>query len=129
LELVGERWTLLIVRDAIFRGFTRYSELQRSLPIAPIFENGGAAKTGEHSEYRLTDKGRDLAKVVIALTAWGDKWIGPGPIEYFHEECGGPVKQQLICSTCGVVRDASAIAVRRPAARSPRRPRRRALTR
>lgn len=138
LELVGERWTLLIVRDAIFRGFTRYSELQRSLPIAPnilarrlerlvaegIFDNGGAAKTGEHSEYRLTDKGRDLAKVVIALTAWGDKWIEPGPIEYFHEECGGPVKQQLICSTCGVVRDASAIAVRRPAPRSARRPRR-----
>ena len=136
LELVGERWTLLIVRDAIFRGYTRYSEFQRSLAIAPnilarrlerlvaegILENAEAATT-EHSEYRLTDKGHDLANVVIALTAWGDAWIEPGPIEYFHAECGGRVEQQLICRTCGVVRDARAIAVRRPDPRSARRPR------
>ncbi|MFL5640181.1 MAG: winged helix-turn-helix transcriptional regulator [Gemmatimonadaceae bacterium] len=136
LELVGERWSLLILRDAIFRGYTRYSEMQRSLDIAPnilarrlerlvdegILDDGGG-KAGEHSEYRLTEKGRDLAKVVIALTAWGDKWIEPGPIEYFHEECGGAVEQHLVCRKCGEVHKASAVAVRRPKSRRSRRQR------
>jgi DNA-binding HxlR family transcriptional regulator len=115
LEIVGERWSLLIIRDALFKGVTRFSEFQRGLGIAPnilakrleafvaegIFEmRGGDA---EHQEYVLTRKGADLMPVIIALSAWTDRWAAPNgaPIVYKHKECGGRVTQALQCSKCG----------------------------
>jgi hypothetical protein len=51
----------------------------------------------------LTEKGHDLAAVIIALTAWGDEWAAPGgpPVIFQHQSCGGQVTQQLHCPGCG----------------------------
>ena len=116
LEIVGERWSLLIVRNAMFAGTTRFTDFQRGLGIAPniltkrltefveagIFEarqNDG----GKHAEYVLTRKGRDLQPVILALTEWGDRWVAPGtrPITYVHDGCGGRVTLRTECTRCG----------------------------
>jgi DNA-binding HxlR family transcriptional regulator len=119
LEIVGERWSLLIVRDAIFRRTTRFSEFQRNLGIAPnilasrldgfveagLMEARRYSDQHDHSEYVLTKKGLDLQPVIIALTAWGDRWAAPQgpPIVYQHEGCGGRIRQQLSCTVCRAV--------------------------
>lgn len=116
LEIVGERWSLLIIRNAMFAGSTRFTEFQRKLGIAPNilssrldrFVAAGLMKTqpvtGEHEtrEYVLTPQGLDLQPVIIALTEWGDRWVAPDgpPIIYEHENCGGEVSQQLSCDNC-----------------------------
>jgi DNA-binding HxlR family transcriptional regulator len=137
LEVVGERWSLLIIRDAMFRGSTRFTEFQRQLGIAPnilasrlerFVESGlmvtrplgGATGDQETREYVLTPKGRDLVPVIIALTAWGDRWSAPDgpPIIYVHEGCGGEVHQQLRCESCGATPPPDEVTVRRgPGAR------------
>lgn len=130
LELVGERWSLLILRDAMFRRYTRFSEFARSLEVAPNilakrlagFVEAGIMQAGEDGEYRLTEKGMDLKPVIIALTAWGDKWIGPGPIVYVHAACGGSVGQHLRCDACGDEPDLADVVVRRSGAQPPARP-------
>jgi hypothetical protein len=68
----------------------------------------------EHHEYVLTDKGRDLQPVVIALTEWGDRWAAPQgpPIVYEHAGCGGAIHDQLRCSICGDVRSSADVTVR-----------------
>jgi DNA-binding HxlR family transcriptional regulator len=109
LEVVGERWSLLILRDAMFRRSARFSEFERSLAVAPNilakrltgFVEAGIMEARDGGEYHLTEKGLDLKPVIIALTAWGDKWIGPGPIVYVHEGCGGEIGQNLRCAACG----------------------------
>ena len=65
----------------------------------------------DHYEYLLTDKGRDLAPVVIALTVWGDRWAAPdgAPILYRHHGCGGEVDHALVCAGCGQLVLAEAI--------------------
>jgi DNA-binding HxlR family transcriptional regulator len=117
LELVGERWSLLILRDALFRGFVRFTDFQRSLGVAPniltkrleslveagIMEARTSASNADHREYVLTQKGLDFKPVVIALTAWGDKWVSPGPAVFEHSGCGGVVEQKLQCTVCGPV--------------------------
>ena len=92
LELVGERWTLLIVRDA-FLGRRRFEEFQESLGIARniltdrlaklvdhgVFERVRYQERPERYEYRLTDKGRDLRVPLLALMQWGDRYLSPKP--------------------------------------------------
>lgn len=111
LELVGERWSLLILRDAMFRNYTRFSQFEKSLGIATnilakrlegfvaagLMERRQPGASGEHTEYRLTQPGLELKPVIIALTAWGDKWLQPGPVVYQHESDGQPVELQLRC--------------------------------
>ena len=117
LEQVGERWSLLIIRDALFRGQRRFVDFQRSLVLATnvlaarldafvaagIMERRAYSSHDDHYEYLLTDKGRDLAPVVIALTAWGDRWAAPDgpPIVYRHHDCGGQVSPAMICDRGG----------------------------
>jgi DNA-binding HxlR family transcriptional regulator len=119
LEIVGERWSLLIIRDAVFGGATRYSDFQRSLGIATNilkarldgFVDAGIMRRHKYSEqpelyeYLLTKKGRALAPALVALTEWGDRWATDGapPILYRHTSCGGDLTVQTICSTCGRV--------------------------
>src|SRR3954468_6045047 len=119
LELVGERWSLLILRNALFAGSTRYTEFQRSLGIATnilqarldglvaagIMERRLTAQQPDLSEYVLTQKGRDFAPALIALTEWGDRWAAPDgpPILYRHANCGSPVSVHVECSTHGRV--------------------------
>jgi DNA-binding HxlR family transcriptional regulator len=129
LEVVGERWSLLIVRDAIFRGTRKFSEFQRNLGVAPNilasrldrFVRAGLMRARrysehpEHREYVLTKKGLDLQPVIIALTAWGDRWAAPEgpPIVYKHEDCGGRIYQRLGCSVCDAVPKPTQVKVRR----------------
>jgi len=115
LEFAGERWSLLILRDALFRGMTRFSEFERSLGIAPnvlakrldAFVASGLLKKdadGSGAEhYRPTSKGLSFKPVIVALTTWGDQWAahnGP-PVRFEHEECGGRVASRLCCAKCG----------------------------
>jgi len=109
LELVGERWSLLILRDAMFRNFTRFSQFQKSLGIATnvlarrlegflqagLMEHRQPGASGEQAEYLLTQKGLELKPVIIALTEWGDKWVQPGPVVFQNESDGRPVELQL----------------------------------
>lgn len=116
LELIGERWSLLIVRDAIFGGTTRFADFQRSLGIARnilaarldrfveegIMERRLYSTRPAHYEYVLTDKGRDLQSIVLALTGWGDRWAAPAgpPVLFEHGDCGGRLEEQLVCTAC-----------------------------
>jgi DNA-binding HxlR family transcriptional regulator len=111
LELVGERWSLLIVRNAAFAGMTRFSEFERRLGVATnvlakrldLFVAEGLMEQRGVGEYALTRKGRELATVLVALTEWGDRWAAPGepPIRYGHAGCGGAVHVHLGCEACG----------------------------
>jgi DNA-binding HxlR family transcriptional regulator len=116
LELVGERWSLLIIRDALFAGHARFADFQRSLGVAPnilttrldgfvaagLMERRRYSEHPEHYEYLLTGKGRDLAPVIVALSAWGDQHAAPHgpPILFEHTACGGQVHQQIHCAAC-----------------------------
>jgi DNA-binding HxlR family transcriptional regulator len=124
---VGERWSLLIIRDALFAGSTRFNDFRR-LGIATNilasrldgFVDAGLMRRHRYSDssdafdYVLTDKGRDLAGVVTALTEWGDRWAAPDgpPILYTHTTCEGPIGNRVNCANCGEVHDASEIYVR-----------------
>ena len=112
LELVGERWSLLILRDAMFGGYTRFSQFQRSLGIATnilanrlegfvaagLVERRQPRSSGEPAEYLLTQKGLELKPVIIALTEWGDTWLQPGPVVFQNASDGQPVELQLRCA-------------------------------
>jgi len=114
LEIAGERWSLLILRNALFGGMTRFTDFQQSLDIAPNilasrlekFVKEGLMTTSrgrsERREYVLTSKGLDFKPVIIALTAWGDQWAAPDgpPIIYRHEGCAGRIEQRLLCKAC-----------------------------
>jgi DNA-binding HxlR family transcriptional regulator len=118
LELVGERWTLLVVRE-IFHGRRKFSEMQRSLGVArnvltarlqrmvdeDIIERRPYSERPERYEYFLTEKGLDLWPVMTALMFWGDKYEplpdGP-PVLVIHKgECGGVIDERRICTKCG----------------------------
>jgi DNA-binding HxlR family transcriptional regulator len=109
LELVGERWSLLILRDALFRGSTRFSEFERSLGVAPnvlakrlegFVDAGILSKRADKPEYVLTEMGLGLKPVVMAITTWGDRWIGHGPVVFTHDDCGTVVEQSVRCEAC-----------------------------
>ena len=116
LELVGERWSLLVIRDA-FLGKRRFDEFQESLGIASnvlsdrlrrlveagILERVRYQEHPERFEYRLTDQGRELNTALVALLHWGDRYLAPsGPPRIVeHAGCGGDVVAQLVCAKCG----------------------------
>ena len=116
LEVVGEWWTMLIVRD-VFLGVTRFDELQERLGIsrnvlgqrlARLVEAGVLTKVpySEHPprfDYRLTDKGRDLWPVLTAMRQWGDRHAAPDgpPVQLIHRDCGQRSEALIVCSACG----------------------------
>lgn len=117
LDVVGEWWSLLVLRDA-FCGVRRFEDFQRSLGIARniltdrlqtlvddgVLERRLYQERPERYEYRLTDKGRDLYPVLLALMRWGDRWaadeMGP-PMVLTHKACGHDVMPVLTCPECG----------------------------
>jgi DNA-binding HxlR family transcriptional regulator len=127
LDVVGERWSLLIVRDALFAHVTRFSDFQHNLGVATnvlttrldslvaagVMERRRYSERPEQFDYPLTDKGRDLAPALIALTAWGDRWASPDgpPIVYEHAPCSSPIRHELVCATCGTI-DTADVTVR-----------------
>ena len=116
LELIGERWTLLIVRDA-FMGTRRFEQFQRNLGIARnvlqarlerLVEGGILRRVPyqerpERFEYRLTRQGVDLWPVLVALLNWGDRHGGGAgpPVVLEHRDCGGSVDDRRRCARCG----------------------------
>jgi len=116
LEVIGEWWTLLILRDA-FLGIRRFDEFQERLGISRNVLNQRLGHLVEHGvltkvpyserplryDYRLTDKGRDLWPVITTMRQWGDKHAAPNgpPLEIVHRTCGEITQAQLSCSACG----------------------------
>lgn len=116
LELVGEWWTLLLIREA-FLGRTRFEQFQQRLGIArnilsrrletlvdaEILERRLYSQHPQRHEYRLTQKGRDLFPVITALRQWGDKWTGEGdpPLTLRHLDCGHEAWVVQKCAHCG----------------------------
>jgi DNA-binding HxlR family transcriptional regulator len=114
LEVVGERWTLLILRDVFF-GIRRFEDLQRSLGVARnilqarlelLVEEGVLEKRPYQEgrfEYCLTKKGTELWPALMALYRWGDRHYAPHgrPRLIKHRECGGEVSENLSCEKCG----------------------------
>lgn len=116
LEVVGEWWSMLIVRDA-FLGVTRFDEFQERLGISRnvlqqrltrLVETGVLDKVPytdrpPRYDYRLTDKGRDLWPVLTALREWGDAHAAPNgpPLQVVHRSCGQVAHAVLTCSECG----------------------------
>jgi DNA-binding HxlR family transcriptional regulator len=116
LEVVGEWWSLLIVRDA-FLGVTRFDDFQKRLGISRNVLNQRLARLVEadvlvkvpytehppRHDYRLTDKGRDLWPVLTTMRQWGDMYAAPDgpPLELTHESCGRISEPRMICSSCG----------------------------
>jgi DNA-binding HxlR family transcriptional regulator len=116
LEITGEWWTMLILRDA-FLGYTRFEEFQQRLGVARnvltqrlnrLVDHGILTKVAyqDHPpryDYRLTDKGRDLWPVLTALREWGDRWAAPNgaPLEVVHEDCGEVTHTVAVCDHCG----------------------------
>jgi len=116
LEVVGEWWTLLIVRDA-FLGVTRFDEFQERLGIsrnvltqrlehlvsAGVLERRAYSEHPPRSDYRLTARGRDLWPVINAMRQWGDAHAAPGgpPLQVVHKACGHVFEARQTCSECG----------------------------
>jgi DNA-binding HxlR family transcriptional regulator len=117
LEVLGDRWTLLIIRDA-FMGVRRFEDFQRSLDVARnvltdrlgrlvdegVLERARYQERPERFEYRLTAKGVDLWPTTMALLQWGDRHYaseGGRPRIVRHRDCGGEVTRHLTCERCG----------------------------
>ena len=113
LSLVGERWTLLILREAFF-GVRRYGQLSRNLGIprptlsarlrtlvdAGLLDRVPYAP--DQHEYRLTDAGRELFPAVVTLMKWGDAHVaGASPIVLRHHACGEIADARVVCAHCG----------------------------
>ena len=114
LAVVGEKWSLLVLREAFF-GVRRFADFQRLLGapkavlsdrLATLVDQGVLARVpyqaeGERQrhEYRLTTKGRDLYPTLVALMQWGDTYLsdGPPPLELQHRDCGAAVHLELRC--------------------------------
>jgi len=136
LEIVGERWTLLIVRDA-FYGVRRFSDFRAHLGIpkavladrlALLVTEGVFTKTSSgtrHDEYVLTDKGRRLWPTMWSLITWGNENYLEKPIRrtYRHVDCGGAIQPDGTCTGCDGQPGVADLVVhppRRPRDRVPR---------
>jgi DNA-binding HxlR family transcriptional regulator len=127
LEVIGEKWTILVLRE-VFNGLRRFDEMQRHLGIPrPILsdrlswlvDHGVVTRTeyrepGQRTrhEYRLTDKGRDLQVVLLSLMEWGDRYradpSGPARVVH-HRGCGEPLHVELVCAAGHTVTSAREI--------------------
>jgi DNA-binding HxlR family transcriptional regulator len=114
LSVVGEKWSLLVLREAFF-GVRRFADFQRILGaprsvltdrLATLVEQGilrrepyQAEGERQRHEYRLTQKGVDLYPTLVALMQWGDRYLADGdqPVELEHKDCGAAVHLALVC--------------------------------
>jgi DNA-binding HxlR family transcriptional regulator len=115
LEILGERWTFLILHEA-FHGVRRFSEMQRNLGIARnilsarlqllvrtgILEKRRYQEEPERFEYRLSDMGRDLYPAVVAITRWGEEHLADDDVRptVLRHRCGHPADPVLVCAHC-----------------------------
>jgi DNA-binding HxlR family transcriptional regulator len=114
LAVVGEKWSLLVLREAFF-GVRRFADFQRLLGapravltdrLATLVDEGilrrvpyQAEGERQRHEYRLTQKGVDLYPTLVALMQWGDRYLADGDVavELEHKDCGSPVRLALVC--------------------------------
>ncbi len=118
LSIVGDRWTLLILRDA-FLGTRRFEDFRRNTGIsrhrlsdrlnklvdAGVFNREPYQERPQRFEYRLSRKGLALYPVLMTLAQWGNDWCDDGngpPIEYLHRSCNHKTQPTMACSECGV---------------------------
>ena len=117
LDIAGEPWSPLILRD-IWVGMTRFDQIQRDLQISSkvlterlkwlvqngVLERRAYSERPVRHEYALTDKGSELCDLLLAITAWGDRWTagdaGP-PVLLRHRTCGSLTHAELRCAACG----------------------------
>ena len=117
VDLLGDWWTPLVLRDAFF-GIKRFEDFQRDLGIGRnvltqrlnrlvdegLFERVPYQEHPPRYEYVLTDKGRDFMPVLMAMSAWGDRWLsgpeGP-PVVFRHKACDHDTEAHVVCSHCG----------------------------
>ncbi|MFH7766147.1 winged helix-turn-helix transcriptional regulator [Acinetobacter sp. BSP-28] len=116
LSVIGDRWTLLILRNA-FLGTRRFDSFQQDLGITRhvlserlkrLVENDILVKTPyvqrqERYEYRLTEKGLALYPILMSMAHWADEWMHEGfgqPLQYVHKSCGHKMTPKLVCSEC-----------------------------
>ena len=116
LDIIGEWWTLLILRD-IFYGVRRFEALREQLGISrKVLTHRLQRLTDENilrkvpyqqnplrNEYRLTTRGLDLMPVLLVLMRWGDRWLsdeGQVPVEFIHTDCGQVAVPKLTCDHC-----------------------------
>lgn len=116
LDVVGERWSLLILRDA-FYGVRRFDDFQRDLGVARNILTDRLAKLVREEvleriqyeqrpprfEYKLTQKGRELLPVLLTMMHWGDRWSSDDspPVTLTHTTCGHDTHGVLTCAHCG----------------------------
>jgi DNA-binding HxlR family transcriptional regulator len=116
LEVVGDRWTLLVLREVFLRN-RRFEDIQRRLGIARnvltdrlarLVDEGVLSRVAyqerpERFEYRLTDKGLDLWPVLVSLLQWGDRHRDDDrrPMVLYHRGCEGEVSDRRTCTACG----------------------------
>jgi len=116
LEILGDRWTLLIVRSAALGGTTRFADFQRKLAIPKdvladrlgrlvdegILERRLYQQRPARYEYLITGKGSELITLLVAMIEWGDRHYAPNgpPLEIIHNSCHSHVVQQLTCTHC-----------------------------
>lgn len=115
LSIIGDRWTMLIIRNA-FLGTRRFADFQSQLGMTKhllserlkrLVDVGVLKKVAYQQgryEYRFTNKGRALYPVMLAMTAWGDAWLDEGkgaPLLYVHKGCGKQMTPTICCSECG----------------------------
>ncbi len=115
-EIIGDRWSALIIRS-LFTGLNKFQEIQDDSAIASnvlterlavLIDKGIIEKFNiperRHSRYKLTDKGRDIYPILIALMNWGDRWYPSpkgSPLLLSHKTCNSDLVLELKCSTCG----------------------------
>ncbi|MDA1252959.1 MAG: helix-turn-helix domain-containing protein [Proteobacteria bacterium] len=116
LSVLGDRWTMLILRNA-FMGVRRFDDFQRSLGLTRHVLSERLKRLVEHEilvkvpyvqrqerfEYQLTEKGLDLYPIILAMVQWADKWMDLGmgkPLEFTHKSCGKKIKPKVVCSEC-----------------------------
>ncbi|MGH8434644.1 MAG: winged helix-turn-helix transcriptional regulator [Pseudomonas sp.] len=117
LSVVGDRWTLLVLREC-FLGVRRFDDFEKRLGItrhvladrlkklteAAVLVKQAYQQRPLREEYRLTDKGHDLYPAVLALVNWGDRHMSGAegaPIRHVHKACGQVMHGVLVCSECG----------------------------
>jgi DNA-binding HxlR family transcriptional regulator len=117
LSVVGDRWTMLVLREAFMRT-RRFEDFQartgaarpvlaerlKTLVDHGVLERRRYSDHPDRYEYRLTDKGRDLYPVIASLLSWGDRWMSDGPrppVELRHRDCGATMHPELACPACG----------------------------
>jgi DNA-binding HxlR family transcriptional regulator len=114
LEVVGERWTLLVLREA-FLGVRRFEQLQRNTGMARnilsdrlntlvlhgVLRRELYQERPERYEYRLTERGLDLYPVLLTIMEWGAKHAGGRAMTLTHKGCGAVAMPHLACPECG----------------------------